>query len=36
MIIYGVLLLLAMLVMPDGVGGWLNARKLARARVDLP
>jgi ABC-type branched-subunit amino acid transport system permease subunit len=36
MIIYGALLLLAMLVMPDGVGGWLNARKLARARADVP
>ena len=35
MIIYGVVLLLAMLAMPDGVGGWLNARKLARARADL-
>ena len=35
MIIYGVVLLLAMLAMPDGVGGWLNARKLARARTDL-
>jgi ABC-type branched-subunit amino acid transport system permease subunit len=35
MIVYGVVLLLAVLAMPNGVGGWLNERKLARARAEL-
>jgi ABC-type branched-subunit amino acid transport system permease subunit len=35
MIVYGVVLLLAVLAMPNGVGGWLNERKLAQARAKL-
>src|SRR6516225_3389146 len=35
MIVYGVVLLLAVLAMPGGVGGWLHERRLARARAGL-
>jgi len=35
MIIYGGVLLVAMLAMPNGVGGWLHERKLARVRAKL-
>jgi len=35
MIIYGIVLLVAMLAMPNGAGGWLNERKLARRRAEL-
>ena len=35
MIIYGVVLLVAVLVMPSGIGGWLRDRRLARMRSGL-
>lgn len=35
MIIYGLILLVAMLVMPEGVAGWLRERKVARMRMAL-
>jgi len=35
MIVYGVVLLLAVLAMPGGVGGWLHERRLVRARAGL-
>jgi ABC-type branched-subunit amino acid transport system permease subunit len=35
MIIYGVVLLVAMLAMPGGAGGWLHERRLARVRAEL-
>ena len=35
MIIYGVILVVAMFVMPSGVAGWLHERKIARARAAL-
>ena len=35
MIIYGAVLLVAMLAMPNGAGGWLNERRLARVRAEL-
>ncbi len=35
MIIYGVILLVAMLAMPDGVAGWMRERKLMRMRAAL-
>jgi ABC-type branched-subunit amino acid transport system permease subunit len=35
MIIYGAILLIAMLVMPGGFAGWLHERKLARMRAAL-
>ena len=35
MIVYGVVLLLAVLAMPGGVGGWLHERRLARERAGL-
>ncbi len=35
MIIYGVILVLAMFVMPSGVAGWLRERQLVRAREAL-
>ena len=35
MIIYGVILVVAMFVMPSGVAGWLRERKLARLREAL-
>jgi ABC-type branched-subunit amino acid transport system permease subunit len=33
MIIYGAVLLVAMLAMPGGVAGWLRARRAQRMRV---
>jgi ABC-type branched-subunit amino acid transport system permease subunit len=33
MIIYGAVLLVAMLAMPDGVAGWLHARRVERMRT---
>jgi ABC-type branched-subunit amino acid transport system permease subunit len=33
MIIYGAVLLVAMLAMPNGAAGWLRDRKLARMRM---
>jgi len=36
MIIYGAVLLAAMLAMPNGAGGWLAQRRLARVRAELP
>jgi ABC-type branched-subunit amino acid transport system permease subunit len=35
MIIYGVILVVAMFVMPTGVAGWLRERQLARLRAEL-
>jgi ABC-type branched-subunit amino acid transport system permease subunit len=35
MIIYGGVLLVAVLLMPNGVGGWLRERRLARLRAEL-
>ena len=35
MIIYGVILVVAMFVMPSGVAGWLRERQLARMREQL-
>jgi ABC-type branched-subunit amino acid transport system permease subunit len=35
MVIYGVILVLAMFVMPSGVAGWLRERRLTRAREAL-
>jgi ABC-type branched-subunit amino acid transport system permease subunit len=35
MIIYGVILVAAMFVMPEGVAGWLRERKLAAMREAL-
>ena len=35
MIIYGVILVVAMFVMPSGVAGWLRERQLARLRQSL-
>jgi ABC-type branched-subunit amino acid transport system permease subunit len=35
MIIYGVILVVAMFVMPTGVAGWLREREIARARAAL-
>jgi ABC-type branched-subunit amino acid transport system permease subunit len=32
MIIYGVILVVAMFVMPSGIAGWLRAREIARMR----
>jgi branched-chain amino acid transport system permease protein len=36
MVLYGVVLVLAMLVLPGGVGGWLRDRRLARLRRPRP
>ena len=36
MIIYGAVLLIAMLAMPNGAGGWLAERRFARMRAELP
>jgi len=36
MILYGVVLLVAMLAMPGGIAGWLRHSKLGRARAALP
>jgi ABC-type branched-subunit amino acid transport system permease subunit len=35
MIIYGAVLLVAMLALPGGVAGWFHARRTARVRVAL-
>jgi len=35
MVIYGVILVLAMFVMPSGVAGWLRERRLTRTREAL-
>ena len=35
MIIYGVILVVAMFVMPSGVAGWLREREIARMRQAL-
>ena len=35
MIIYGLILVVAMFVMPSGVAGWLRERRLARLRASL-
>jgi hypothetical protein len=35
MIIYGAVLLVAMLIMPNGIGGWLAERRFARVRSGL-
>jgi ABC-type branched-subunit amino acid transport system permease subunit len=35
MIIYGAVLLAAMLAMPGGVAGWLHGRRVARMRTVL-
>ena len=35
MIIYGVILVVAMFVMPTGVAGWLRERRIARLREEL-
>jgi ABC-type branched-subunit amino acid transport system permease subunit len=35
MVIYGAILVVAMLAMPDGVAGWIEERRLARLRAEL-
>ena len=35
MIIYGIILLVAMLAMPKGVAGWLHDRRIERMRAAL-
>jgi ABC-type branched-subunit amino acid transport system permease subunit len=35
MIIYGAVLLIAMLAMPSGVAGWIRERRLTRIRMAL-